>query len=722
MQKILKIIGVLAVTLVVLLVALAIALPLLFDLNDYKDRIAAGVEAETGRALAIEGDLELTIFPWLGVRSGAMSLAQRPGFGDEPFAAFEEAAMRVRLVPLLLRREVEVGRIGLRGLRIQLERDADGNDNWSDLADADERPAEPAVPPDADPMRGLERIRIAGVALEDARIAYRDARAGTSYVVEGLNLTTGALRLGQPVELNLEARVSSAVPQWRGDVGFSGRLDFEHEAQRVSLAAERVTADLEGGVLPVERLRAVVAGHIDGDLRAGTWALERLRVEVTARGGRLPDRDSVLRLEGAARADLAAQTLAFGPLKFDGLGVSGEAQGRGTGIVDAPVLSGRAVVQAFSPRRLLADLAREVPETADPAVLTHLEFAAAFEATGRSLSLSDLAARLDDTSLGGHFAIADFERQALRFDLRVDRVDLDRYLPPDTPQPEDVAPGALDRIEIPERLVRELDVDGSLRIDSLRATGIASEDVGMTIRAQDGLLRVNPATARLYGGTYTGDVSLDVRRDVPRLSMNERLTGIQSGALFKDLFGEERITGTADLSARLTGDGTTVGQMRRTLDGRVAFAFRDGAVQGFDLWHMIRDARAVLRREQRPAKTGPDETRFGSLSGSGVVARGVMTNDDLVAQLPFMRVTGRGQVDLAGETLDYRLRATIQGTPGVEPGSAETELQGLTVPVLISGPFDELNYRVDVGSVLKEELRERIEDRLREQLRRRIGR
>ena len=162
--------------------------------------------------------------------------------------------------------------------------------------------------------------------------------------------------------------------------------------------------------------------------------------------------------------------------------------------------------------------------------------------------------------------------------------------------------------------------------------------------------------------------------------------------------------------------------MRPTLNGTVSFGFDDGAVQGFDLWHLVRDARAVLRREARPAHTGAVETEFGSLSGSGAVRNGVLQNDNLRAELPFMVVTGAGRFDLVQEAVDYTLRVTLMDRPGVDDPVALNELKGRAIPFRIQGPLDELNYRVDIAEVLKEEVEDRarqeLQDRLREGLRR----
>ena len=63
-----------------LIVSAAIALPLIIDPNDYRDTIAEKVEAETGREFRMSGDLSLTVFPWLGVETNAVSLANAPDY------------------------------------------------------------------------------------------------------------------------------------------------------------------------------------------------------------------------------------------------------------------------------------------------------------------------------------------------------------------------------------------------------------------------------------------------------------------------------------------------------------------------------------------------------------------------------------------------------------------------------------------------------------------
>ena len=69
--------------------------------------------------LAIEGDIGLSVFPWLGVELHSLALSQPEGFGDEPFVSVEHAQVRAKLMPLL-EKKLEVDTVQLDGLRLSL--------------------------------------------------------------------------------------------------------------------------------------------------------------------------------------------------------------------------------------------------------------------------------------------------------------------------------------------------------------------------------------------------------------------------------------------------------------------------------------------------------------------------------------------------------------------------------------------------------------------------
>ncbi len=174
----------------VLAIIASILLTLLFDPNDYREDIAAGVAEATGRELVIEGDIKLSLFPWLAVEIGSSRLGNAAGFGDKPFASFEQVRLSVRLLPLLLRREIVVGAAEISGLAVNLEVNERGANNWDDLAPPSETEATDETATNA--PTGV--INIAGIDLNDAAFSYVDQQLGEEYALIHLNVTTGPVR------------------------------------------------------------------------------------------------------------------------------------------------------------------------------------------------------------------------------------------------------------------------------------------------------------------------------------------------------------------------------------------------------------------------------------------------------------------------------------------------------------------------------------------------
>ena len=132
MGKPFKIILSIIAALVFLIVLAVFTLPFFIDPNSFKPEIAAAVKNNTGRDLTMTGELKLSIFPWLGISTGKMALGNAAGFQEQPFATLEESDIKIKLLPLLTK-EIEVSRIVLKGLTLNLAKNQQGVSNWDDL-------------------------------------------------------------------------------------------------------------------------------------------------------------------------------------------------------------------------------------------------------------------------------------------------------------------------------------------------------------------------------------------------------------------------------------------------------------------------------------------------------------------------------------------------------------------------------------------------------------
>ena len=687
--------------LVLLVVGAGALLVATVDPNDFKDDIAAQVQKRTGRTLRIAGDIRWSFYPWLGLDLGPTELGNAPGFGERPFASFERVDVHVALLPLLKKR-VEAKDIVLHGVTLNLARDARGRDNWSDLARAGREPAEKAEKPAAGgPARLPVELRIAGLRLVDARIRYSDAQSGTRLRIEPLNLRAGPLALGQPMpaRLDLTAHLQDGPTV---TLHLDGRFTLDPERKRYLADADlRAELALPGTV----QAQATLRGHLKGDAGAGRLALSGLTVDGVLRGDGLPADGLPVQARADLKADQHKQTLDLAPLHLAVAGVTLDGQLAVRRFIDAPRYQGRFETNAFSPRELLRRLGITPPATRDPAVLGKAQLRFTLHGDRRSLALDPLQASLDDSQLSGSLKVADLARQALRFDLTLDRIDLDRYLPPPAPAGkagQGGQGGAGDTpIALPLDTLRKLDLAGTARIRHLTVHKLVFEDATLTLRARDGVLEVKPLAARAYRGKAHIEARLDVRRSPPRYQARVDLTGVRSEEILQTLFGDRYLSGAADFHARLHTAGATVGALERGLNGEFQARFSEGTIKGSRLARKITEARNFWRRLQgKPplGETPTDRTRFTRLTASGKITQGVIRNDDLRIIAPVFQARGEGRVDLPARRLDYTVSLA-------QPG----EKARTYIPLNIQGPFDHLRFKLRLDEVAKQRAKAELE-------------
>ena len=187
---------------IIILVPLAIVawLALFFDANDYRDEISSGFKNSTGRDITIAGDLKTSFFPWIGIETGALEVANAPGFGDAPLAAIKGSKIHLKLKPLLSG-EVEMDTVVLEGVNANLVTLANGKTNWefagSEAAD-DKGKAGKASDSSDDAGKALAALAIGGLQMKNASITWDDRKGATKLVMSNLNLETGAIAFDSP--------------------------------------------------------------------------------------------------------------------------------------------------------------------------------------------------------------------------------------------------------------------------------------------------------------------------------------------------------------------------------------------------------------------------------------------------------------------------------------------------------------------------------------------
>ncbi|MET0280397.1 MAG: AsmA family protein [Steroidobacteraceae bacterium] len=653
-MRALKIVAIAVGGLVALLGLVLVGIYLFIDPNDYKDRIAAAVQGATGRELSLPGDLKLSLFPWVALETGAAALGNPPGFGRGPFLSLSSAKLKVKLLPLL-HQQLEVGRIEIDGLHLQLLQDAQGKGNWEYWGEPDAAPGAPA--------RNHAGIDLAGITITNGRIAFRDMLA------DQVKVEIGRVAPGVAIPLSIDMALTTAPQAQALPIGLKALLTADLERQRYQFA----DLSLSGSVQPAGAPQPV-AWHF---------------------------------ATPAADLDLAAQTLARTTFNAE----VGEAELAGSiegqKLVDAPALQGGFELAEVAPRELMQQLGLAPPATRDSAALAGFAAQGAFAWQGGVARMTDLQLVLDQSKLAGRVTY-DSASQGMDFALSLDQIDLDRYQPPPT------AAGLTDKpIELPVDFLKPLRARGSFTVGAIQIGGAHLSNLSAGISIADAVARFAPLKAQLYGGNYSGDIGIDMRTATPRLTMNEHMSGIDIAALMKDFIDSRRLAGRGNLDVQLAGTGRSGDALLKTLTGSIAMNLQDGAVEGIDVWYAIAQAQSLIKNQQLGAATNTRRTAFETFKASADVVNGLATTNDLVVASQLLRITGAGSTNLVNQAINYNINAAVlKAPPG---GEAQLgELERASIPVRVSGTLTEPKIRPDLAGLARERVKQEVEKRREE--------
>ncbi len=716
MGKPFKIILATIAAIALLLTAAVCIVPFVINPNDFKPDIAAAVKNKTGRELVLDGDLKLSLFPWIGISTGKLALSNAPGFQNQPFATLEESDIKVLLLPLLSKK-IEVNRMALKGLVINLAKDKQGLANWNDLANYMRVPPPVSVgTQDQQPIPAAApaTFAIGGIAIENARINWDDLNSGQHIEIKDLSLNTDKFSFGRPT-------------------GIAASLTVLNSSANTIQAAKLNT-------------ELTVSEQLD------IFALRHSDLQVITSGETVPGKSLTTALTVADVAlDMNLQTAKINGLQFKLGDATLTAEMTGTSIKDKPSFQGSVAIAQFSPAKVMQQLAIAVPAMQDANALSKLSINFDLAATANSANLQNLTISLDDSQIKGAVDIAyrdvgkgrelgavsfkDFAQSAVSFNLDIDALDVDHYLPPaDKTSKPIVSPAVFlagGFSALPVETLRELNAEGTVSLGKLKANGLTMQDNHLNLSAKNGAIITQQSAKWFYQGNYTGSLSMDTQGDKPALAVNEKIDHVQIEPLLNDYNGEARMSGTVDASAQLQGQGHKTDELKASLNGQFSFLFKDGVVKGFNLQKIIAyrdvgkgrepgavsfdEGKALIKAPALPKEYKDEQTLFSEMSGTATITNGLIQNNDLVAKSSKLRVDGKGNLNLNSEALDYKVDAKLLDSDATEPD----QFKG-AVAINIAGTISQPSYTINIASLLTDKNKAKI-DKLINKLDKKLG-
>ena len=323
---------------------------------------------------------------------------------------------------------------------------------------------------------------------------------------------------------------------------------------------------------------------------------------------------------------------------------------------------------------------------------------AGLKADGQKLSLNPLIAKVDDSQINANLGISQFNNPAYNFDIKIDRLDADRYIAKGDPKAKSSGDAPIDLSAL-----KKLNATGEAKIGWLKLANVKTENVNLGLKASDGIATLSPFAANLYGGSMAGTLKVDARA-TPNIAFKQNMKGVSVGPLMVDAIKNDMLSGTGTVNIDVITTGNTVSALKKGLAGNASLNLADGAIKGVDIAGSIRDIKSKVNilGKKDASSDKSKKTDFSELTATFDIKNGVAHNEDLAMKAPVLRLAkgdSRGDIDIGNEKINYLAKPTVVKSLKGQGGAELDDLSGIAIPVKITGTFSDPKYGMDFAAI-----------------------
>jgi len=603
----------------VLVIAVAIALPFLIPAERIKEELILTANDATGRTLSIDGEFGISFFPVLGLQASEVSFSNASSSDEPNMATIKNLTVALNILPLISG-EIQVEKFILDTPRIYLETTKDGKNNWDFPIQQD------AVAPSAESRNeensatdmGIRDLNLGDIQIINGFLTFNDLKAGNKQEVSDINLSVSLKGLDQPFKTNGSAVWNKEKIELNTEIStLKAILNNTETPIKAAIQSRRITLTFDGNLATTSPL------SLGGRTKLTIPSIKDLTIWV---GQPLDAQEGTFEL-----LDIAGDISVQGPLyafknadlTFDKITGNGDFEANLN--ENVPHISGKLTLPVLDINPYLPE--RDIKKGAKT----------------RKKATKATKEKWDSTPMD----FSALKAVNANFDLTI----------------------------------------GKIFIEKVK---IGKSSVKTTLK--NGLLKLNLSELNLYEGKGRGNVILDASKNIPKISKSFTLTGVQLNPLLTDAVEFKKLEGTGMIQIEIKATGKSQKDMISTLAGKGKILFENGAIKGINLASMARNLTSSFA-----GGGGDEKTDFAELSGTYTIKKGILKNKNLKMLNPFIRLSGSGTVNMPKKTLKYRVEPKLVADAKGQGGESAS---GITVPVLISGSWEDPKFAPDLAGVL----------------------
>ena len=354
-------------------------------------------------------------------------------------------------------------------------------------------------------------------------------------------------------------------------------------------------------------------------------------------------------------------------------------------------------------------------------------FVASWSDPQHLLEFNQLQLTANDSELQGNGRVVLEDKPQWQLDLRSSKLNLDALVAENAVTSTKVVQQAQQQSSLPRPVIasgvddntyqslRGFSAQVKIAAGNVRWRGLDFTDVQSAMTNQYGLLKVSELAGKFGKGSMSFPGVLDARKNEPSLHFNPKVTDIEIGPILTAFDYPIALTGLLSMEGDFSGDKLNADAFRRSWQGDANITMSNTTMQGMNFQQMIQQAVARSNGDVQAQQNYDNVTTLESFAAQASLDNGQLTLGNMSGKSSMLELTGKGTLDLVKQQCDTRFNVTVLG--GWEGDSKLIEVLKTTpIPLRVYGPWQKLNYSLQVDQALRKQLQGEAKRRLNDWL------
>ncbi|RPH19950.1 outer membrane assembly protein AsmA [Buttiauxella warmboldiae] len=344
----------------------------------------------------------------------------------------------------------------------------------------------------------------------------------------------------------------------------------------------------------------------------------------------------------------------------------------------------------------------------------------------RRLELNQLRLTANDSDLQGNASVVLEEKPQWAIDLRATKLDLDGLVAANpvaangkalqhaqSTLPRPVIAAGID--DTSYQNLRAFNARVNIAAANVRWRGLEFTDVQSRITNEYGLLTVAELAGKFGSGSMSLPGVLDARNQKPQLNFSPKIEDVEIGPILSAFNYPIALSGLLSMKGDFSGDRLNAEAFRRSWQGAASITMANTRMQGMNFQQLIQQAVTRSNGDVQAQETYDNVTTLDSFSAQAALNNGDLTLNNMAGKSSMLDLTGQGTLNLVDRQCDTRFNVTVLGGWQGDGRLIEV-LKSTPIPLRVYGPWQKLNYSLQVDQALRKQLQGEAKRRLNDWL------